>query len=38
MEKLERSKLGRVTFLPLNQLHTDNIHYLESPDLTPLLS
>mmetsp|Transcript_63965 Transcript_63965/g.75715 ORF Transcript_63965/g.75715 Transcript_63965/m.75715 type:complete len:95 (-) Transcript_63965:995-1279(-) len=38
MERLERGKLGRLTFLPLNQLHVDNsVRYPESPDVTSLL-
>lgn len=38
MGKLERGKLGRVTFLPLNQLHFPRVHYPESPDVAPLIS
>jgi len=38
MERLERGKLGRVTFLPLNRLHVENIQYPEANDVTSLLS
>jgi len=40
MKRLERDKLGRVTFLPLNQLRDEGaggIRYPESPDVTPIL-
>jgi len=38
MRRLESERLGRVTFLPLNQLHVPNIQYPESRDILPLLS
>ena len=37
MKRLEKDRLGRVTFLPLNRLHIDNIRYPDSPDVTPLM-
>jgi structural maintenance of chromosome 3 (chondroitin sulfate proteoglycan 6) len=39
MTQLERRKLGRVTFLPLNQLHVDDRadQYPQSTDCAPLL-
>jgi structural maintenance of chromosome 3 (chondroitin sulfate proteoglycan 6) len=37
MKKLEQDKLGRVTFLPLNQLNIDNLQYPDSPDVFPIL-
>jgi len=38
MKRLEEGKLGRVTFMPLNQLRVqNNIHYPQSNDITPLL-
>ncbi len=38
MKRLEEGKLGRVTFMPLNQLRVqENIHYPPSNDITPLL-
>jgi structural maintenance of chromosome 3 (chondroitin sulfate proteoglycan 6) len=37
MKRLERERLGRVTFLPLNQLHTPETKYPESRDVVPLL-
>ncbi len=37
MKRLERERLGRVTFLPLNQLNVPNINYPESADIAPLL-
>ena len=40
MKRLERDKLGRVTFLPLNQLRDEGaggINYPESADVTPIL-
>jgi len=40
MKRLEREKLGRVTFLPLNQLRDEGpggIKYPESSDVTPIL-
>ncbi len=37
MKRLETDRLGRVTFLPLNQLHTPEIKYPDSRDIVPLL-
>lgn len=37
MKRLEDERLGRVTFLPLNQLRVENVSYPESSDVTPLL-
>ncbi|KAL7538031.1 hypothetical protein ACHAXR_008232 [Thalassiosira sp. AJA248-18] len=37
MKRLEDEKLGRVTFLPLNQLQVDNARYPESTDVAPLM-
>ena len=38
MKRLEEGKLGRVTFMPLNQLRVhDNIRYPQSDDIAPLL-
>jgi len=37
MKRLEKEKLGRVTFLPLNQLKVDNVRYPESTDVAPLM-
>ena len=38
MEKLEKDKLGRVTFMPLNKLRVDkNIAYPESNDVVPII-
>lgn len=38
MKRLEEGKLGRVTFMPLNQLRVqNNVHYPQSNDITPLL-
>ena len=37
MKRLEKDKLGRVTFLPLNRLRIDRVQYPESPDVKPLL-
>jgi len=40
MKRLEKDKLGRVTFLPLNQLRDEGgggIKYPESSDVTPIL-
>mmetsp|Transcript_10802 Transcript_10802/g.19558 ORF Transcript_10802/g.19558 Transcript_10802/m.19558 type:complete len:1083 (-) Transcript_10802:860-4108(-) len=37
MNRLEKDKLGRVTFLPLNRLRVDNEEYPDSPDVQPLL-
>merc|ERR1712238_365093 len=38
MHRLEKDRLGRVTFLPLNQLRVQNLNYPNSSDVTPLLS
>lgn len=38
MKRLESDRLGRVTFLPLNQLRISNVKYPESRDIVPLLS
>lgn len=37
MKRLEKDKLGRVTFLPLNRLRVDRADYPESPDVRALL-
>lgn len=37
MKRLERDRLGRVTFLPLNQLHVPEPNYPDSRDVVPLL-
>eukprot|EP01082_Thalassiosira_pseudonana_P006049 g5626.t1 g5626 contig2:932052-935830(-) len=37
MARLEKDKLGRVTFLPLNQLNVDNVRYPDSNDVAPLM-
>lgn len=38
MTRLERERLGRVTFMPLNQIRVDpNSRYPQSNDVTPLL-
>jgi structural maintenance of chromosome 3 (chondroitin sulfate proteoglycan 6) len=37
MKRLEDEKLGRVTFLPLNQLNVDAVRYPESTDVAPLM-
>ena len=37
MKRLEKERLGRVTFLPLNQLNIPNVKYPESPDIVPLM-
>ncbi len=37
MNRLEKDKLGRVTFLPLNRLRVDSEEYPDSPDVQPLL-
>jgi structural maintenance of chromosome 3 (chondroitin sulfate proteoglycan 6) len=37
MKRLEDGKLGRVTFLPLNQLRIDQVKYPESNDIRPML-
>ena len=37
MARLEKDKLGRVTFLPLNQLSTEAVRYPDSTDVCPLM-
>ena len=37
MKRLENERLGRVTFLPLNQLQVSNTNYPDSRDVVPLL-
>lgn len=37
LTRLEKDKLGRVTFLPLNQLRTETMNYPQSNDFRPLL-
>jgi structural maintenance of chromosome 3 (chondroitin sulfate proteoglycan 6) len=37
MKRLEDGKLGRVTFLPLNQLRIDPVKYPDSNDVRPML-
>jgi structural maintenance of chromosome 3 (chondroitin sulfate proteoglycan 6) len=37
MKRLEDGKLGRVTFLPLNQLRVDSVQYPSSNDVRPML-
>lgn len=38
MTRLERERLGRVTFMPLNQIRIDeNVRYPQANDVTPLL-
>ena len=37
MARLEKDKLGRVTFLPLNQLRSDDARYPDSTDVAPLM-
>lgn len=37
MKRLERERLGRVTFLPLNQLNVPHVKYPDSPDIVPLM-
>jgi structural maintenance of chromosome 3 (chondroitin sulfate proteoglycan 6) len=37
MGRLEREKLGRVTFLPLNQLSVEGVRYPDSTDVVPLM-
>jgi structural maintenance of chromosome 3 (chondroitin sulfate proteoglycan 6) len=38
MNHLERKKLGRVTFLPMNRLKNDTVRYPDSEEVLPLLS
>ena len=37
MRRLEKDKLGRVTFLPLNQLSVEGVRYPDSTDVAPLM-
>ena len=37
MKRLERDRLGRVTFLLLNQLNMPHVRYPDSPDIYPLM-
>ena len=37
MARLEKEKLGRVTFLPLNQLSVEGVRYPDSTDVAPLM-
>jgi len=37
MTRLEQEKLGRVTFLPLNQLRVEQVNYPDDADVHPLL-
>ena len=37
MARLEKDKLGRVTFLPLNQLSVEGVRYPDSTDVCPLM-
>ena len=38
MKRLEKDRLGRVTFLPLNRLRIDRADYPDSPDVRPLIT
>lgn len=38
MKRLEKDRLGRVTFLPLNRLRIDRVDYPNSPDVRPLIT
>jgi structural maintenance of chromosome 3 (chondroitin sulfate proteoglycan 6) len=38
MKRLERDRLGRVTFLPLNQLNVSDVNYPDSPDIVSLMN
>jgi structural maintenance of chromosome 3 (chondroitin sulfate proteoglycan 6) len=38
MKRLERERLGRVTFLPLNRLQIDRVDYPSSPDVRPMIT
>jgi structural maintenance of chromosome 3 (chondroitin sulfate proteoglycan 6) len=38
INELDRTKGGRLTFLPLNRLHTPHIKYPDSNDVRPLMS
>jgi len=38
MKRLERERLGRVTFLPLNQLNVSNATYPDSNEVYPLIN
>jgi len=37
MKRLEEDRLGRVTFLPLNQLNIDRLQYPDSSDVLPIV-
>lgn len=37
MKRLEQDRLGRVTFLPLNQLNIDHLQYPDSSDVVPIV-
>lgn len=37
MNRLEKEKLGRVTFLPLNKLRTESVKYPDNNDVKPML-
>jgi len=37
MKRLEQDRLGRVTFLPLNQLNIDHLNYPDSSDVVPIV-
>lgn len=38
MKRLEKDRLGRVTFLPLNRLRIDLVEYPNSPDIRPIVT
>ncbi|MGH7954938.1 MAG: hypothetical protein ACREOZ_03165, partial [Gloeomargaritales cyanobacterium] len=38
MKILERERLGRVTFLPLNQMNVERVNFPQSSDVVPMLS
>jgi len=38
MTRLEKEKLGRVTFLPLNRLDTPQVQYPDSTDVVPVIN
>jgi structural maintenance of chromosome 3 (chondroitin sulfate proteoglycan 6) len=38
MKRLEKDRLGRVTFLPLNRLQVDKVDYPISPDVRPMIT
>ena len=37
LKRLEQGRLGRVTFLPLNQLNIDHLQYPDSSDVIPIV-